>query len=64
MAQNQLGALRSDSESFIVFTHIWQKDVAKISEVPRAVRNVNPARAHRRSQGVRGPGPPQLKYLQ
>ena len=30
---------------FLVFTYIWQEDVAKISEVPGAPRNVNPARA-------------------
>ena len=30
---------------FLVFTNISQKDVAKISEVPKALHNVNPARA-------------------
>ena len=29
---------------FFFFTYIWQKDLAKIPEVPGAQRNVNPAR--------------------
>ena len=29
----------------LVFTYIWQEDVAKISKVPGAPRNENPARA-------------------
>ena len=29
---------------FLVFTYIWQEDAAKISKVPEASRNVNPAR--------------------
>ena len=29
---------------FMVFTYIWQKHVAKISKVPKAQRDVNPAR--------------------
>ena len=29
---------------FLVFTYIWQEDVAKIPKVPLATRNVNPAR--------------------
>ena len=28
----------------MVFSYIWQKDVAKISKVPEAQRYVNPAR--------------------
>ena len=28
---------------FLVFTYIWQEDVAKITKVPGATRNVNPA---------------------
>ena len=34
----------SDSRTFLVFTYIWQEDVAKILQVPEAPRNVNPAR--------------------
>ena len=45
MAQNLLEAPRSDGETFLVFTNIWLKDVEKISKVPSAPRNVNPARA-------------------
>ena len=30
---------------FLVFTYIWQKDFVKISKVPGAPRNVNPARS-------------------
>ena len=45
MAQNQLRPPRSNGETFMVFTYIWQKDVAKISKVIRAQCNVNPARA-------------------
>ena len=30
---------------FLVFTCIWPEDVAKISKVQKAPRNVNPARA-------------------
>ena len=44
MAQYQLGALRSNLKIFLVFTYIWQKDVAKISKVPGAQRDVNSAR--------------------
>ena len=29
---------------FLIFTYIWQEDLAKIPKVPRARRNVNPAR--------------------
>ena len=32
------------SRLFMVFIYIWQKDVAKISNVPGAQRDVNPAR--------------------
>ena len=40
------GALRSDGKTlFLVYTYVWQEDVAKIYEVPGAPRNVNPARA-------------------
>ena len=39
-------ALRSDGKTlFLVYTYVWPKDVAKISKVPRAPRNVNQARA-------------------
>ena len=31
-------------ELFLVFTYIWQEDIAKISKEPEAPRNVNPAR--------------------
>ena len=29
----------------LVYTYVWQEDVAKIFKVPGALRNVNPARA-------------------
>ena len=45
MAQYLLEASRLDGETFLVFTYFWQKDVEKISKVPRAPRNVNPAGA-------------------
>ena len=44
MIQYKLGVPHSDGETFLVFTYIWQKDIAEISKVPRALRNVNPAR--------------------
>ena len=31
-------------ELFLVFTNIWQEDVAKIPKGPGAPRNVNPAK--------------------
>ena len=34
---------RAQTVTFLVFTCIWQKDVAKIPKVPGAPRNVNPA---------------------
>ena len=38
--------LRSDGRTFfLVFTYIWQEDVAKILKVPRAPHNVNLAQA-------------------
>ena len=46
------GAPRSDGETFVVFTYIWQEDVAKISKVPGAPRNVNSARAITSRLGV------------
>ena len=45
MAQYLLRAPHSDGETFLVFIYIWQKDVEKISKVPSASRNVNPALA-------------------
>ena len=30
---------------FLAFTYIWQEDFAKISKVPGALSNVNPARS-------------------
>ena len=45
MTQYQLEAKRSNGETFFVLIYILQKDVAKISEVPRAPHNVNPTRA-------------------
>ena len=45
MAQCLLGAPLSDGETFLVFTYIWLKDVEKISKMPSAPRNENPARA-------------------
>ena len=45
MAQYLLGVPRSDGETFLVFTYIWLKDDEKISKVPSAPDNVNPARA-------------------
>ena len=39
------GALRSDGKTlFLVYTYIWQENVADISKVPGAPRNLNPAR--------------------
>ena len=41
-----LGVPRSDGKTFfLVFTYIWQEDVAKISKMPKATHNINPARA-------------------
>ena len=40
----KLASLLTDLCPPIVFTYIWQKDVAKISKVPGAQRDVNPAR--------------------
>ena len=37
---------------FLVFTYIWQEDVAKIFKVPRAPHNINLARAITRLIGV------------
>ena len=38
-------APRSDGEIFfLIFTYIWQEDVAKIPKVPGAQCDVNPAR--------------------
>ena len=46
MAQYQLGAPRSDGETFfLVLTYNWQKYVAKISKVLRTQRKMNSARA-------------------
>ena len=43
MAHAVPGALRSDGKTlFLVYTYVWQEDVAKISKVPGAPRNVNP----------------------
>ena len=44
MAQCQQGPRAQMVRLFLVFTYIWQEDVAKISKVPGAPRNVNPAR--------------------
>ena len=30
---------------FLIFSYIWQEDVAKLPKVPGALRNINPARA-------------------
>ena len=38
-------APRSDGKTYLVFSYIWQKDVAKIPKVPGVPRSVNPARA-------------------
>ena len=46
MAGTVLGALRSDGNTLLlVYTYVWQEDVAKIFKVPGAPHNVNPARA-------------------
>ena len=45
MALYQLWASRLDGETFLLFTYIRLEDVAKITEVPRAPRYVNLARA-------------------
>ena len=34
-------APRSDGKNFLVFTYIWQEDVAKIPKVPGALHNKN-----------------------
>ena len=40
------GTLHSDGKTlFLVYTYVWQEDVANISQVPGGRRNVNPARA-------------------
>ena len=36
----------------LVFTYVWQKDVEKITKVPGAPRNVNPAQTITRLEGV------------
>ena len=38
------GTQRSDGETFLVYTYIWQKDVAIIFKLPGASRNITPAR--------------------
>ena len=40
----QLRAMRSNVKTFLIFTYIWQKDVAKMSKVPGAQRDVNSPR--------------------
>ena len=53
MALYQLWVPRSDGETFfLLFIYIWLEDVAEITEVQRAPRNVNPARAITRLIGV------------
>ena len=38
------GALRPDGNTlFLIYTYVWQEDVAKIFKVPGFPRNVNPA---------------------
>ena len=45
MAGTVLGALRSDGNTLLlVYTYVWQEDVAKIFKVPGAPHNVNQAR--------------------
>ena len=45
MTQYQLGAWRSNRKTFfgLHLQYSWQKDVAKISKMPGAQRDVNPA---------------------
>ena len=40
----QLGPRAQIMKLFLVFTYIWQKDVAKISKMPRTPCNVDAAR--------------------
>ena len=58
MAPYQLGAPRSDGETFFCLHlySIWQEDVAKIFKVPRASRNVKQIIKFE----LRGLGPPGL----
>ena len=44
MTEYQLGAPSWNCKTFLVFTYISEKDAAKISKVPGAERDVNPAR--------------------
>ena len=37
--------VQNDGKTFLLFTYIWQEDVANIFKVPGSRCNVNPARA-------------------
>ena len=52
MAQCQGPRVYNDGKTFLVFTYIWQEDVAKIFKVLGASHNVNPARSITWLQGV------------
>ena len=53
MAQCQGPRVQNDGKTILVFTYIWQEDVAKIFKVPGAPRNsINPAWAIAWLQGV------------
>ena len=52
MAQCQGPRVQNEDKTILVFTYIWQEDVAKIFKVPGAPRNVNPAWAIAWLQGV------------
>ena len=39
------GTPRFDGKTFLVFTYIWQEDVAKIPKLPVTARNANTALA-------------------
>ena len=44
MAQCQGPRVQKHGKTFLVFTYIWQEDIAKIFKVPGSPLNVNPAR--------------------
>ena len=68
MAQYQLGAPRSDGETLVVFTYIWQNNIAKILREPRTPSNQNSARAKNIIEIIiefklRGPGLPVVRVF-
>ena len=45
VVQCQGPCVQNDGKTFLVFTYIWQEDIAKIFKVPGSRHDVNPARA-------------------